>query len=521
MSTAPIVENYEKLKPVVERLYEHTDHIAQMAILPLFLLSVLMAYSADLGIQGAVVSRLKRLIVTMLLLVAFPSITGLLKNLGQDIALSIDNLQGIEDFLRAASEKASQYSMSVKSVLDFGNDLIVSFFVSASFVILYLARYLLLAFYHFYWMILLVTGPFLILGNLFESTTNLTRNLFKSLMLVAAWPIIWSILSAFLKALPFENAYNMPGGYTAVVVMNLILALSLLFSPFLLSQFCEGTVVGAGSGVYAGAKAAVGFVAPKAAMMMTRAGERMAPVVRKNLPTRQSIARAASRFTQRSVVFCLLLSGVAWAESGTINLQPSLSSVLCFKTKPDYITLGEAKHFSAQRIGNNLLLRAKSTNQETNLLVFKKNVLVGSYQLTSNLIVPHDIQIGCESETVQRFKTKPKERIYSSARLGNLKAELLRKAWSNAGRDYFTIRIRLRNLGEKTWIPHWSKVVLQQAESSFAHSGLSSERQSVMPRASVTFDIQFTRPEISKNRGFVLIPSNLGDLKILVERGQK
>ena len=100
------------------------------------------------------------------------------------------------------------------------------------------------------------------------------KNLFKNLCLVACWPIIWSILSAFLKGLPFADAYALEGGYTTVIVMNLILAVSLLLSPFMLSQFCEGLIVGAGSGVQMAAKAAVGLIAPKAAMVMSAVGNK-------------------------------------------------------------------------------------------------------------------------------------------------------------------------------------------------------------------------------------------------------
>lgn len=525
-----ITENYEKLMPIVERLYQHTDGIAHIALLPLFLLSVLMAFSQDLGIQGAVVSRLKRLVVTMLLLAAFPSLTGLIKNIGQEIALSIDNLDGIDGFLKAASERAKGYSLSLNSLLDFGNDLIVSALVAISYVLLYAARYLLVAFYHFYWMILVVTGPLLILGTLFESTSNLTKNLFKNLMLVACWPMVWAILSAFLKALPFQDAYTIEGGYTAIVVMNLILALGLLFSPFMLSQFCEGAIVGTGSGLVSnGAKALQSFVMPKLSMMAIRAGEKISPYAQKHVPSIKSVSKYVRRHSGRGLSILLALMpmlGLAMPQS--INVRMGYSSVVCFQKSPDSIAIGDARFFQAQRVGNNLLLRSAAPMKESNLLVFSSGRLSETYKLLSDPILPHtestncDTKIETSSQANAKTKTNKKavvERIFSQVKKDGLRADLLRKAWESQKRDYFTIRVRLVNNSKGVWTPDWSKVVLRQESKKFTHTGLSSERREVQVGGQITFDVQFTRPEIASNRGFLFIPSKQGDLELLVEKG--
>jgi hypothetical protein len=521
----PIAEHYEKLAPIIERLYHHTDHIAQLALLPLFLLSVLMAYSDDLGIQGAVVSRLKRLIITMLLLAAFPSLTGFIKNIGQEIALSIDNLNGIDEFLKAASEKASGYSSGVKTLLDFGNDLVISLLVSVSFVILYVARYLLVAFYHFYWMILLVTGPFMILGNLFEGTSNLTKNLFKSLMLVASWPIVWSILSAFLKALPFQDAYAIEGGYTAIVIMNLIIAIGLLFSPFMLSQFCEGAIVGMGSGIVStGARAATAFVGPKAAAIAAKLGDKAYPVAKKFVPSRQAIYNSASKLASKaklSALALLLVPIFAKASQQTINVRPGLSSVVCFTKSPDSIAIGDGRFFQAQKMGTNLLLRSTLPNKETNLLVFAGGSLGTSYKLQSNLVLPHSESVDCDKKPEPPKPAVPIQRILSTISKSGLRAELLRKAWESPKHDYFTIRVRLVNQSASTWRPDWSKIALKQESRRFSHSGLSSERKEVPPGGKVTFDVQFTRPEIAPRRGFIEIPSKQGTVELLVEKGAR
>ena len=139
-----------------------------------------------------------------------------------------------------------------------------------------MARFFLLAFQHFYWFLLVALGPFLILGMLFEASSAITAGLFKNMFQVSAWPVIWSVLSAFLKALPFASAYHTEGGLITVVTMNLIIAVALLFSPFIVSQMCEGVSLSVGNTLRTGAlKAAAAFGPKGAAIAVLDKGNRV------------------------------------------------------------------------------------------------------------------------------------------------------------------------------------------------------------------------------------------------------
>lgn len=263
--TLPAIEEYEKVLPVARMLYEHTSRLSWEMLLPLFLVSVAFSYTSDLGLTGAILVRLKRLILVALLLVSFPMIAEFCQVLGVEIAKSIDNMAGIDMILQAASKRAEAYSMSLQGLLNFGADFISGILVFLSFLILVVARFLLLAFQHFYWFLLVALGPFLILGTLFDSASGITKGLFKNMLQVACWPIIWSILSAFLKALPFASAYSSEnvGGFVTVITLNLIIAIALLFSPFIVSQLCEGVSLSVGDTVKRGALQAVAMTNPK------------------------------------------------------------------------------------------------------------------------------------------------------------------------------------------------------------------------------------------------------------------
>jgi hypothetical protein len=265
----PAIEEYEKLLPIARQIYEHTSTLSWQMLLPLFLVSVAIGYSSDLGITGSIIVRLKRLFIVALLLVSFPMIAEFCQVLGVEIAKSIDNMAGIDMVLDAASKRAEAYSFDLQGLLNLGSDLVMGALVIVSFLILVVARFLLLAFQHFYWFLLVALGPFLILGSLFESSSGITKGLFKNMIQVSAWPIIWSILSAFLKVLPFASAYNGVGGFVTIITLNLIIAVALLFSPFIVSQLCEGVNLSVGNTLRSGALKAVMMTNPKGIALET------------------------------------------------------------------------------------------------------------------------------------------------------------------------------------------------------------------------------------------------------------
>ena len=265
----PAIEQYEKLLPIARQLYEHTSSLTWQLLLPLFLVSVAISYTSDLGITGAVLVRLKRLVLVALLLVCFPMIAEFCQILGVEIAKSIDNMSGIDMVLDAASKRAEAYSFDLHGLLNLGSDLIMGTLVMVSFLILVVARFFLLAFQHFYWFLLVAIGPFLILGLLFEASSAITRGLFKNMIQVACWPIVWSILSAFLKAMPFASAYSVEGGLVTVITLNIIIAVALLFSPFIVSQLCDGVSLSVGDTLRRGVVNTVMMANPKTAIIRT------------------------------------------------------------------------------------------------------------------------------------------------------------------------------------------------------------------------------------------------------------
>ena len=529
-----VIEHYEKLSPVVTTLYTHMDKIAQMALLPLFLLSIFLAYTHDLGLTGTVLKRLKSLVLTALLLAAFPDLSELIRTLGQELALSIDGMKGLDKALELAAGKAGAQSGDPLYLLTLSNDLLLRFFVNASFTILFFARLGLVAFYHFYWMFLVVTAPLLILGQLFDATNTLPRNLFKNLVLVAMWPVAWSLLSVFLEAVPFTNVYNTEGGYTALIVLNLIIAVSMFLSPFLLSSFCEGVLTSSGSAIYSAAKAVTYVAAPKLAFAGQMATKHAAiPLAKRAVPSamKNMAERGKTRFSSYlrnrkpqkfNYVLGLVMIGASLCAPSSfatqLKLKPQGFLVLCLQDAPKKAFLAESKYFSAQILGpKKILLRSLKNNQTTELLILNKSGGLKKFDLKASSKETNISEYGCEKyKTHKKILVKKKKRfsprIISTNKNALLSLRLTKAFWTNKAKDFLNLEIALTNLGSHEVKPQWGKITLQSKTKSIALSKLWAKRNTIAANSTVYARLEFKRPSLPKNEAFKLLLPHGGQL---------
>jgi hypothetical protein len=174
---------------------------------------------------------LKRVIVSTLLLIAFPEIAQLIVTVADGIADKIDKQNTLSTIIRMAGEKADSYTLSKSAILLQFNDLFIAVLSFGSYVILYFARYITIAMYHFLWLFLTVSAPLVLLCNVFPGASSVTKNLFRGMIEVASWKIVWAILSAMLSSLAYGNIYKTEGTYITLTVMNFVIALAMLATP--------------------------------------------------------------------------------------------------------------------------------------------------------------------------------------------------------------------------------------------------------------------------------------------------
>ncbi|MGE3610279.1 MAG: hypothetical protein AB7I27_11870 [Bacteriovoracaceae bacterium] len=206
-------------------------------MLPVFFaLAVVVAWFKNPTGSPEFVAIIKRAIIATILLAAFPDISKAILWIADGITERIDSINSLDTMIRMAQEKSESYTFSVTSVILQFNDLLIATLSFLSYLVLYIARYLTIAMYHFFWTFFMVAAPVLLLFNLFEGTQQITVNLFKGMIEVACWKIMWAILGAMLTAISFGDAYQAGNdGYIVLIVMNFVIACAMLMTPMMVS----------------------------------------------------------------------------------------------------------------------------------------------------------------------------------------------------------------------------------------------------------------------------------------------
>ena len=98
-----------------------------------------------------------------------------------------------------------------------------------------------------------------------EQTSSISKNLYKGLLTVIFWKVLWSILGVLLLRLAVEQTTENSENIISTTVINLCIALSILLVPFFsrsligdgVSGFAAGVAGAAGLKVINAAKGAV------------------------------------------------------------------------------------------------------------------------------------------------------------------------------------------------------------------------------------------------------------------------
>lgn len=231
--------DFNLLGSLMKDLHQEFVRMYYLMLPVFFCLSIAVTWIRSPAGSPDFIDVLKRALVSTLLLAAFPEISRTIIFIADGIVERIDHLNSLDTVIRMAEEKSRSYSMSASSLLLQFDDLIIAVLSFLSFLVLYIARYLTIAMYHFFWVFYMVSAPLLLLFNLFPSTANITANLFRGMIEVACWKIIWAILGAMLVSLSFGDAYKNEGGYLVLIVMNFVIAIAMLATPLLVKSIAS------------------------------------------------------------------------------------------------------------------------------------------------------------------------------------------------------------------------------------------------------------------------------------------
>lgn len=258
---------FDLLGTLMRDLHQEFVRIYYLMLPVFFALAVVVAWFRSPQGGPEFLDVLKRAMISTLLLVAFPEISQAMIYVADGVTEKIDAMNGVDTVIRMAQEKAQGYTFSPTSLLLQFDDLVIATLSFLSYLILYVARYLMIAMYHFFWLFFMVSSPLLLLFNLFSGTSQITANLFKGMAEVASWKIVWAILGAMLTALSFGDAYKAEGSYLTIMVMNFVIATAMLMTPMMVRSIVGAGLQSMSSSLGAAAVAAMASAPTKAISM--------------------------------------------------------------------------------------------------------------------------------------------------------------------------------------------------------------------------------------------------------------
>jgi hypothetical protein len=175
-----VIPHLEVLGTLVRDLYQGLSQLFYVMLPIAILFSVVFGYlkSGDANYPDVI----KRSFVAALLLASFPEVSNIILDICDGIALKIDNMSGLETFMRMAQEKSHSYATAKNVLLLKFDDLFMAVLSFGSFIILYFARYITVALYYFYWVLLSICAPLMILCYIFPRTAGITANLYRGLI---------------------------------------------------------------------------------------------------------------------------------------------------------------------------------------------------------------------------------------------------------------------------------------------------------------------------------------------------
>jgi hypothetical protein len=247
------MENFSLLGSLAYKLHQDFVQLYFFLLPAFFALALALDWFRHPQGSPDFLDTLKRAVVATLLVVGFQEISQAILVVTSGIADRISDMSGFDTYFEMAKEKAQSYPASPMSVVLGFDDFCLGVLTFLSYVIVYIARYITLALYHFMWIFLSIMGPLLMLFHLFPGTSQIPTNVFKSMIEIASWKIVWAVLSAMMTSLAFGQAMSTDGNYLTVLLLNIVIALAMLGTPLVVKSLVGGGLTAMSEALGAGA----------------------------------------------------------------------------------------------------------------------------------------------------------------------------------------------------------------------------------------------------------------------------
>ena len=244
---------FELLPSVCRELHGNIQDIYWILLVPFTVLLIALSFfkMPEQNPNGGEV--LKRAFVSILLLISFEECMGLISTVSDGVTERIQGIQKLKDLL---DHLAPTHEEQEIGWLDF-KQAIVYVLNLFSYMVAYIGIFVANALIHFVWSVLYICSPLMILAYVSKRTAFVTLNLYKSLISVTVWKVLWSLLGVILLKTALYADLETWDNFLTTITFNLLVGFSMLFIPFATRSLISDGMFGMASQISATATHAV------------------------------------------------------------------------------------------------------------------------------------------------------------------------------------------------------------------------------------------------------------------------
>lgn len=219
---------FDYLPEICRELNAHIKELYWILLTPLVVFHILLEFLKAKGQVPSPSDTLRRVLISVILLLSFDECINAIAMIGDGVA---DRVQGISKLWDLLKHLEQQYHQAEISWLKLREAIMFTLGL-LSYLVAYIGVFVANVLIHFVWSVLYVCSPLMILMFVSQKTAFITANLYRGLINVVVWKVLWSILGVMLLKLTMHSDLQNTDNFIINIMVNLCIGLSMLFIPF-------------------------------------------------------------------------------------------------------------------------------------------------------------------------------------------------------------------------------------------------------------------------------------------------
>ena len=179
---------FKNIAGVAHELRAEVVSIYWLLLIPLLVFLIVLELIKDSNEPVSPSEVLRRVLISILLLISFEEVLGAISFLGDGILNRLDQKNSFSDVLGQLGPLPENESGSWFNLREHG----LYFMSIFAYMIAYLGFFMAEALTHFVWTVLFVLSPLMILAYVPKQTAHVTGNLYRGLLQVVLWKVLWT-----------------------------------------------------------------------------------------------------------------------------------------------------------------------------------------------------------------------------------------------------------------------------------------------------------------------------------------